>query len=163
WKYQCPSGYKKGEEKPRRNYPIGTPVVVEDRVFLGLGVYPDGPTSPPPVSHFLCLDITKSWDVTPLSSQLEGANRANSALVWAYGGMIEPKPKKGRAVAFRTTLSTAAVHDGLVYISEETGYLHCLDAKTGQKYWEHDFKAGVWGSPYYVDGKVYQCVEDGTV
>src|SRR5262249_6666079 len=61
------------------------------------------------------------------------------------------------------TLSTAAVHDGLAYISEEAGYLHCLDAQTGQKYWEHDFKAGVWGSPYYVDGKIYQCAEDGTV
>jgi outer membrane protein assembly factor BamB len=52
-------------------------------------------------------------------------------------------------------LSTAAVHDGLVYISEEAGYLHCLDAGTGQKFWEHDCKDGIWGSPYYVDGKVY--------
>ena len=41
--------------------------------------------------------------------------------------------------------------------------MHCLDATTGQKYWEHDFKAGVWGSPYYVDGKIYQAAEDGNV
>ena len=41
--------------------------------------------------------------------------------------------------------------------------MHCLDAKTGQKYWDFDFKAGVWGSPYYVDGKVYIGTEDGEI
>jgi outer membrane protein assembly factor BamB len=51
----------------------------------------------------------------------------------------------------------------LVYISEEDGYLSCLDAGTGKKYWEHDFKTGVWGSPYWVDNKVYIGVEDGDV
>ena len=53
------------------------------------------------------------------------------------------------------TISTPCVHDGLVYIPELAGYMHCLDAKSGQRYWEHDFKATVWGSAYYVDGKVY--------
>src|SRR5262249_39390772 len=54
-------------------------------------------------------------------------------------------------------------HDGLVYISEENGYLYCLDATTGKKQWEHDLKCGVWGSPYWVDGKVYLGAQDGNV
>ena len=48
-----------------------------------------------------------------------------------------------------------AVHDGLVYAAELAGYLHCVDAKTGKKVWEHDFQESTWCSPYYVDGKVY--------
>jgi outer membrane protein assembly factor BamB len=41
------------------------------------------------------------------------------------------------------------------------GFLHCLDARTGQKYWEHDLKAEIWSSPFWVDGKVYLGNEDG--
>jgi outer membrane protein assembly factor BamB len=164
WKFQCLAGQKKGNDpKARRNYPIGTPVVAGNRLYIGLGVYPEGPGAEPPFSHFLCLDITKTGDVSPASLDAPAAVNKNSALVWAYGGMVQPKPKKGRAVVFRSTLSTAAIHDGLAYISEDAGYLHCLDAQTGQKYWEHDFKAGVWGSPYYVDGKVYQGAQDGSI
>ncbi len=77
--------------------------------------------------------------------------------------MANPAPAKGRSVIFGRTMSTAAVHDGLVYVAEETGYLHCLDAKTGQKYWDHDFLSAVWGSPYWVDGKVYIGTEDGDI
>jgi outer membrane protein assembly factor BamB len=163
WKFYCLAGEKKpADPRARRNYPIGTPVVAGNRLYVGLGVYPDGPGTPPPFSHFLCLDLTKTGDASPASLDAQGVNK-NSAFIWGYGGMVQPKPQKGRAVAFRSTLSTAAVHDGLVYISEEAGYLHCLDAQTGQKYWEHDFKAGVWGSPYYVDGRIYQGAEDGSI
>ena len=73
-----------------------------------------------------------------------------------------PKPTDGgREYVFGRTISTVAVHDGLVYAAELDGYLHCLDAKTGKKYWEHDLKDGTWCSPYYVDGKVYIGTDDG--
>jgi len=44
-----------------------------------------------------------------------------------------------------------------------TGYLHCLDANTGQAYWTHDTLSAVWGSPIAIDGKVYLGDEDGDV
>jgi outer membrane protein assembly factor BamB len=47
------------------------------------------------------------------------------------------------------------VHDGLCYIADQEGWIYCLDAKTGQKYWDHDMEGSTWSSPYYVDGKVY--------
>src|SRR5262249_17952039 len=53
------------------------------------------------------------------------------------------------------------IHDGLVYAAETDGFLHCLDAKTGQHYWEEDLKAAVWASPLWVDGKVYMPDEGG--
>ncbi len=165
WKCRCNPGQKEekaGADKKTQNYIIATPVVAGERLYVGLGVYPDHP-APTRFSHFLCLDITKSGDVSPSSLEQKAGKSDGSALVWSYGGMIQPKPAKGRAAVFGPTMSTAAVHNGLVYISEYAGYLHCLDAMTGQKYWEHDFKAGVWGSAYYVDGKIYQGAEDGSV
>jgi outer membrane protein assembly factor BamB len=63
----------------------------------------------------------------------------------------------------QATVSTAAVHDGLVYIVEERGYVHCLDAKTGQRYWEHDTKSSVLGSTYWVDGKIYLGTQSGDI
>src|SRR5262249_59143513 len=56
---------------------------------------------------------------------------------------------------FGRTMSTASVHDGLCYIAEYDGFIHCLDARTGKKYWDHDMQADTWSSPYWVDGKVY--------
>ena len=38
--------------------------------------------------------------------------------------------------------------------TEIAGYLHCFDARTGEHHWVYDFKDDVWGSPYFVDGKV---------
>jgi len=43
------------------------------------------------------------------------------------------------------------------------GYLHCLDAKTGKHYWQHDMNAACWCSPYWVDGKVYIGSDDGKI
>ncbi len=67
-----------------------------------------------------------------------------------------PKPANGdREYSFGHTVSTVAVHDGLVYATDLEGYLHCLDAQTGKEYWQHDLGGVVWGSPFYVDGKVF--------
>jgi outer membrane protein assembly factor BamB len=60
-------------------------------------------------------------------------------------------------------MSTASVHDGLVYVAELAGYIHCFDARTGQKYWQHDLKSAIWGSTFWVDGKIYLGDEQGDV
>jgi outer membrane protein assembly factor BamB len=163
WKFNCqPERAGKDEDRPVPNYMVATPVVHDSKVYIGLGVQPEHPSGPP-FSHVLCVDITKTGDVSPKTLNHKDAKNTGSALVWSYGGKIEPVPKKGRRILFGRTISTCAVHDGLVYIGEETGYMHCLDAKTGQKYWDYDFKAGVWGSTFFVDGKVYIGTEDGEV
>jgi outer membrane protein assembly factor BamB len=85
-----------------------------------------------------CIDPTKRGDIT------------ETGRVWHYDKI-------------RRTLSTAAISNGLLYIADFSGFLHCLDVKTGQPYWVHDMLAAVWGSPFVVDGKVYLGDEDGDI
>ncbi len=161
WKFQCSPAAQGGRE---RNYLVSTPAVVGDKVYIGVGAAPETGFGNR-VGHFWCIDITKTGDVSPAPGDFDpkSPKNRNSALVWHYGGEVNPRPKQGRAVHFGQTMSTAAVQDGLVYILEETGYMHCLDAATGKKEWEHDFKCGLWGSAYWVGGKVYVGSEDGEI
>jgi outer membrane protein assembly factor BamB len=118
-----------------RNELISTPVIVGDRVYIANGQDPEHGEG---VGHFYAVDATKRGDIT------------TTGRVWHFEKI-------------RRSISTAAVADGLVYIADFSGFLHCLDAATGQPYWTHDVFAAVWGSPFVVDGKVYLGDEDGDV
>jgi outer membrane protein assembly factor BamB len=56
-----------------------------------------------------------------------------------------------------------AIHDGLLYTADLSGFVYCLDAQTGKPYWTYDTMAAIWGSPMVADGKVYIGDEDGDV
>jgi outer membrane protein assembly factor BamB len=162
WKCDCLPARKKRHEKDIDNQFVGTPVVVGDKLYVGLGLVPDGLRSAR-WSHFLCLDITRKGDVSPKSYDAKAEANKGSALVWAFGGPKEPQPKRGPREYFGSTVSTAAVHEGLVYITERNGYLHCLDAATGSRIWVYDLAVSLVGSPYLVDGRVFVGTEDGEV
>jgi len=51
--------------------------------------------------------------------------------------------------------STPAVHDGLVFVADCSGLIHCVDAETGKPYWTHKTKGDIWASTLVADGKVY--------
>jgi len=118
-----------------RNEVISTPVIHENVVYIPNGQDPEHGEG---VGHFYAIDATKRGDIT------------TSGLIWHYDKI-------------RRSISTPAVVDGLVYIADFSGYLRCLDAKTGQEYWTHDMLAAIWGSPFVVDGRVYLGDEDGDV
>ena len=63
--------------------------------------------------------------------------------------------------AYRRTMSTVAIHDGLVYAPELSGRIHVVDFETGKRHYEADVMAAIWGSPMVVDGKVFIGNEDG--
>ncbi len=118
-----------------RNETISTPVVVGNVVYQANGQDPEHGEG---VGHLYAIDATKRGDIT------------KTGQIWHYDKI-------------RRSISTGAVYNGLVFYSDFSGFLHCLDAKTGKPYWVHDMLAAIWGSPMVIDGKVYLGDEDGDV
>jgi outer membrane protein assembly factor BamB len=112
---------------------IGTPVFLNDRVYVAIGRDP---------AHGLgrgalhCIDARGTGDIT------------QSGRVWTYQDLDR-------------TISTVSIADGLLYLSDVGGRLHCLDAETGKCHWVHDAKCEVWGSTLVADGRVYMPTSKG--
>lgn len=152
-----------------RNEIISTPVFYDNSVLVAVGQDPEHGEG---VGHLYRIDATKTGDVSPVLVEMDGEGKPklddkgapvtkpnpNSGQLWHRGGANE----KGD-FEFRRTISTVAVHGGLVYAADLSGFLHCLDFETGKPYWQHDMLAAVWGSPMVVDGKVLLGDEDGDV
>jgi outer membrane protein assembly factor BamB len=77
-----------------------------------------------------CIDPSGSGDVT------------KSHCVWQYTDI-------GRS------MSTVSIADGLLYVAETWGKIHCLDARTGDVQWVYDTADEIWSSTLVADGKVY--------
>ncbi len=160
WKFDCnPKKAVFDGGKGDKNYFVATPVVYENKVYIGVGQNPEHGQA---VGHLWCIDITKTpankdLDLSPVNDNFDpkAAVNKDSGLVWHFGGPIANPKGNDRDYYFGRTLSTCAVHDGLCYAADLDGFLYCLDAKTGQKYWQYDLKDTLWNSPYYVDGKVF--------
>lgn len=161
WKFNAhPDGVKHEPGEPVPLYFVSTPVVHDNKVYIGMGTMPEHAAAPR-FGWFLCIDATRTGDISPKNLDHKDLKNKDSGLIWSYGGPITPRPKKGRSVVFGPTISTAAIANGLVFISEEASYTHCLDARTGEKQWVQDFKTAVWGSPYVIGDKVLLATEDG--
>jgi len=81
-------------------------------------------------SWLKCFDATGTGEVT------------NSREIWSY-------PLNSHCC------TTPSVHDGLVFVADCGGYIHCVDTKTGKPYWTHETKRDIWASTLVADGKVY--------
>ncbi|NQU21914.1 MAG: PQQ-binding-like beta-propeller repeat protein, partial [Candidatus Nealsonbacteria bacterium] len=51
--------------------------------------------------------------------------------------------------------STVSIADGLLYVADVAGKLHCLDADTGEVHWVYDSKSRVIASTMVADGNIY--------
>jgi len=120
-----------------RNNVISTPAFHDGLIYIGVGQDPEHGEG---LGNFWAINPSGTGDLT------------GKGVVWHVGGED-----------FGRTMSTAAVHDGLVYIADLSGFVYCFDAKTGKLQWKYDTFAAIWGSAFYVDGKVYIGDEDGDV
>ena len=118
-----------------RNEVISTPIIYDGIVYICNGQDPEHGEGP---GHLYAIDGTKRGDIT------------KTGLIWHFDKI-------------RRSISTGALHNGLLYYADFSGFLHCVDAKTGQELWNHDMLAAVWGSTIVIDGKVYLGDEDGDV
>lgn len=146
WKLDCvPPEYKTKDGK-KIKYPapegpseiISTPVYYKDKIYIAIGQDPEHGEG---VGRLLCID----------PKGLKGDVTSNkSAVVWDFKEI-------------HRSISTVAIDptNDLLFIGDYSGFVFCLDAKTGKKIWEHDMQAHIWGSPFVVDGKMFIGDEDG--
>jgi outer membrane protein assembly factor BamB len=164
WKFDAnpkDSIYELGGKGTRSDF-IGMPVVHNGRIYIGTGQDPEHYDG---IGHFWCIEPGgKTGDISPEvitnPDAFEPKPNANGGVVWHFGGE-DDRPFTKRDILFGRTMSTAAVVGDVLYITDLAGYVHCLDARTGKRYWQWDTKSAIWGSPYYVDGKVLVANEDG--
>ena len=144
WRYDCnPPLYRQRDGKPIQ-YPdydgpsevIATPVFHNGRVYVSIGQDPEHGDG---VGVLQCIDAGQS-----------GGDVTSTAKVWSYDGISR-------------SISTVSIVNGLVFVSDYRGRVHCLDADTGQVYWVHDTGSHIWGSTLAADGKVFIGNEDGVV
>ncbi len=144
WRFDCnPKRYRVNDAGEPIKYAtfdgpsevIATPVFHENRVYVAIGQDPEHGEGH---GNLSCIDVTKTGDISA------------SGRVWTYDQIDR-------------TLSTASVADGLVFVGDYSGKVHCLDAGTGAVQWVHDTGSHIWGSTLVADGKIYVGDEDGTL
>lgn len=179
WKFDCnPKTSLYLLNRATRNHIIGTPVVYDDLVYVGVGEDPEHGEGQ---GHLWCIDPTKSGDVSPSlvfnaadptkpiahkrliacdekAGDFEKPN-PNSAAVWHYMGN---DPKKFKTTMHRTC-GTVAIKNDLLYVADFSGLFHCLDVKTGTAHWTEDMMAPSWATPLIVEDRVYIGDEEGEV
>jgi outer membrane protein assembly factor BamB len=172
WKFDAnPPGsvYQLGGTGTRNDF-IAAPSICHGRLYIGVGQDPEHTDG---IGRLWCIDIKKAVeggarnkdrDVSPelLLELVKNPGRAptvktkpnpDSAAVWCYTG-VETRPFSVRDFRMGRMMGGVTVVDGIAYAAELPGYVHCMNAATGEHYWQYDTKAPIWTTPYYVGGKV---------
>jgi outer membrane protein assembly factor BamB len=166
-----------------RNSFITLPVIYEGRVYVATGQdceHGEGP------GMLWCIDparytngsdvslesiIGRSGHVTPEMEHQASFPASSivpnpkSAVIWHFAGRdFNNDGKLEFDECLNRTLSSPTVSNGLVFLCDFSGMIHCLDAETGVRHWRYNQFAMTWLSlPLIVDGKVYCCDGDGDV
>jgi len=106
---------------------IASPVFADGRVFIAMGQSPGHGNAP---SFVHAIGPNGQGDVT------------KSGLLWT-------SREVGRAVA------TPIVKDGLLYVADVGGTVHCLDATTGAHLWKHETNDAIWGCLLLAGDRLY--------
>jgi outer membrane protein assembly factor BamB len=114
---------------------IATPVYGDGRVFIAMGQDPSHGDGP---SLFHAVSPNGQGDVT------------KSRSLWTYR-------KVGRVVG------TPVLKDGLLYVGDLGGVVHCLDAATGAVVWTYETKAPIWGCLLAAKDRLYVGNTDGVL
>jgi len=186
WKFDCnpkTSKWVLGGRGTRNNI-IGFACVAEGLIYIAVGQHPEHGEGN---GRLGCIDPMKKLDGSDVSPTLavdRGGKRIphrrlqavdpnkgereiknpNSAAIWHFDKQDDNGDGEfDFEETFHRTIGTPVIKDGILYITDFSGLVHCLDARTGQRWWAYDMFASSWGSPLVVDGKVYIGDEDGDV
>ena len=114
---------------------IASPVFADGRVFVAMGQSPGHGNGP---SSIHAISPNGQGDVT------------GSRLLWTSRGV-------GRVVG------TPIAKDGLLYVGDLGGTIHCLDAATGAHVWKHETNEAIWGSLLLAGDRLYVGNVEGTM
>ena len=106
---------------------IASPVFADGRVFIAMGQSPGHGNGP---SLMYAISPNGQGDVT------------GSRLLWT-------SREVGRVVG------TPMVKDGLLYVADLGGTVHCLDAATGARVWKHETDEEIWGCLLLAGDRLY--------
>jgi outer membrane protein assembly factor BamB len=106
---------------------IASPAFADGRVFIAMGQSPGHFNAP---SFVYAISPNGRGDVT------------KSGLLWTSSEV-------GRVVG------TPIVKDGLLYVGDLAGTVHCLDAATGEHLWKHETSDAIWGCFLLAGDRLY--------
>lgn len=179
WKFDCnPKKSRYALRGATRNHVVGTPVIYDGLVYVAVGEDPEHLEGE---GHLWCIDPTKRGDVSPTMVfnaadptkpvahkrlqacvETEGdfeRDNPNSAAVWHYGG----EDIEENELAMHRAVGSVAIKNNLLFIADQTGVFHCLDAKTGKPHWAYHMESESWASPLIVNDLVYIGDSDGEI
>jgi outer membrane protein assembly factor BamB len=106
---------------------IATPVFFNDRVYVAIGRDPEHGRGR---GALVCIEANPSGD------------GAQPAKLWSYEQLDR-------------SLSAVSIADGLLYIADVAGRVHCLEADSGKLQWIYESGGRVIASTMVADGKIY--------
>ena len=106
---------------------IAAPIFADGRIFVAMGLSPGHANGP---SLIYAISPNGQGDVT------------ESGRLWTSRDV-------GRVVG------TPIVKDGLLYVGDLGGTVHCLDAATGAHLWKHETNDAIWGSVLLAGDRLY--------
>ncbi|MEX0728035.1 MAG: PQQ-binding-like beta-propeller repeat protein [Planctomycetaceae bacterium] len=168
-----------------RNEFITIPVIYDEKIYVATGQDPEHGEGR---GRLICIDPVKKVDGSDVSSELvfdamgklvpprrEGFDpnagqvvvpNPNSATVWDVGAW--PAPFAGGKPSFESIMHRAicspAIKNDLLFITDFSGLLHCIDAQASIQHWSFDlFAASQSIGLLIVEDKVYVADEDGDI
>ncbi len=157
--------WKLGGKGDRSDF-VAPVVFHEGKVYATMGQDPEHGDG---VGRLWCIDPSRASptnvDLSPVGDPFDpqAPVNQNSGLVWHLGGLRPGTDPAARDYLFRRSLSFCAIKDGLCFVADLSGYVHCVDARSGQRYWEYDVFENLWSAPLWADDKIYVGGEDGRV
>ncbi len=118
-----------------RSFIVASPVFADGRVFIAMGQSPGHGNGP---SLMYAISPNGQGDVTA------------SRLLWT-------SREVGRVVG------TPIVKDGLLYVADLGGTVHCLDVATGAHVWKHETNEEIWGSLLLAGDRLYVGTVEGNM
>ena len=168
WKFDCnpkKSVYKLGPEGTRSDF-VATPVIYETRSTSASARIPNTTRASAICGASTSARRRRTRIRTCRRSTTISIRRRRRTRIPDWSGTTAATLRQDATATFTSAarISTCCVHDGLAYAAEFAGFVHCLDAKTGQSLLGARPEGRTPGvRRFWVDGKIYMGNDSGKI